>query len=165
MKYFTPRLYLDFNSDDPDVVDEADRQWEEADRLYKKHLRGIESKLTPSVRKLSRSLCLHDADYLGFSSLPHVAGDEGPLAVLSTRQEANLTLLIYLLAEEPLIQQVHETWPFSGERVHWLYDEFSLADSGVQQHEILLSNGRMLLFRFHELEVITHQMHEAAAVA
>jgi hypothetical protein len=164
MKYFTLKLYLQFNSDAPRIADEADGEWEKAVKQYRENLKAIEPRLSPSVRELASSLCLHDAEYLGLS-LPQIADHDGPLAVLSTRRGANLTLLIYLLAEEPLIQQVREPWPFSRERVHWLYDEFSLTENGIQQHEILLSNGRVLLFRFHELKIIDHKEHEAVAVA
>ncbi|WP_164104214.1 hypothetical protein [Candidatus Laterigemmans baculatus] len=164
MKFFTPKIYLGFNSDDPDEADKADRQWEKALGSYRKHLTEIGSQLPASVRELAETLDLHDADYLGLS-LPHIPESEGPLAMLAMRRDATMTLLLYFLAEEPLIQPVKESWPFSHERVHWLYDEFSVAPGGIPQHEVLLSSGRIITLRFHDLQIIKHEIHHRSAVA
>lgn len=163
MKYFTPELYLRFNSRDRKIVEKAHAQWEEALVKYRQHLAHIAPRLTPSTRNIAETLCLHDAEYLGLS-LPQFERPDNSLAVLSTRREATSVLLVYVLAEEPLIQQVSQKWPYSQEAVHWLYDEFDLSD-GVQQHEVLLSNGCVLTLRFYEMQQIRHDIHTPSAVA
>lgn len=162
MKYFTPELYLRFNSDDPREADEADGQWERAIRDYQKHLKKLGKRLAPAAREMARRLDLHDADYLGLELLS-VPNQETPLAVLAVRPRPDQLLrLVYGLTEEPLMQQVQPDWPYSKKKVHWLYDEFSVDERGVQQHEILLSHGRVVSLKFQDLHVFRP---EAAAVA
>jgi hypothetical protein len=164
MKYFTPELYLRFNSDDPREADEADHQWERAIGDYQKHLKQIADQLAPAARELAYKLDLHDADYLGLELLS-VPNQETPLAVLAVRPRPDQLLrLVYGLTEEPLIQQVAPPWPYSKEKVHWLYDEFSVDARGAQQHEILLSHGRLVSLKFQDLHIFRHQT-SAVAVA
>lgn len=76
MKYFTPDLYKRFKSaDDLDVL-RVHEDWEEAIHAYRKHIDELGGQLSPNVRRFAESLCLHDADYLGMSTLavPGVAG-------------------------------------------------------------------------------------------
>ena len=87
-----------------------------------------------------------------------------PLAVLLTRQNTSRVFLVYFLAGQPSTRAVERDWPFSKQQVHWLYDEFDVGDEGVQQHEILLSNGQIVTLRFHEMQVIQHNVEEPAFV-
>ncbi|MEX1095128.1 MAG: hypothetical protein WED34_03715 [Planctomycetales bacterium] len=164
MKHFTPELYVRINSRNRKVVDAAHEEWEASIDDYKQHLRDISSRLTPSTRQLAESLCLHDASYLGVA-LPQFPSADNSLAILWTRREETFVVLVYVLAEEPLIQEVKVNWPFSKENVHWLYDEFDVDQNGIQQHEILLSNGRLITLRFHEMQQIQHEIHAPSAVA
>jgi hypothetical protein len=56
MKFFTPELFVRFNSAD-DVGDRADEEWEAAVRAYHKHLDGVGDKL-PEARTCT-SCCFH----------------------------------------------------------------------------------------------------------
>lgn len=164
MKYFTPDLYLRFNSRERREMEQAHEEWETAIKRYGEHLDGIGSKMTESVRELARELRLHDACYLGLSLMPSL-DTEAYLGVLMTKQKATYHFLVYLLAQEPLIQEVEQPWPFSKAEVHWLYDEFSLDADGRQQHEVLLSDGRVIKLNFHDLQLFKHEFGGRLAVA
>lgn len=164
MKFFTPDLYLRFNSRDRDVVEKAHEEWEEAIVGYQRHLAAISARLTPSTRAIAETLCLHDAEYLGLA-VSRIPDSSSSLATLWTRQGAASRLLIYILAAESLIQQASENWPYSDQDVHWLYDEFDVSEQGIAQHEVLLSDGRVLRFQFHEVQQIEHSIRAPSAVA
>jgi hypothetical protein len=63
MRYFTRKLYQEFNSPDDEIADRADEEWEEAIRKYHKHLESILGWMPANVIKLSQ-LNLHDAEVL-----------------------------------------------------------------------------------------------------
>lgn len=163
MRYFTPELYLKFNSADRGVVAKAHDEWEDAIRTYRQRLQEIGINMTTNARTVAETLCLHDADYLGMALLP-VPDSGKSLAVLLIGQDATRVFLVYLLSEQPLTRQVSVEWPYSKDQVHWLYDEFDVDKSGLQQHEVLLSNGQILTLRFHEMQVVQHHIEEPELV-
>lgn len=164
MKFFTPELYLRFNSSDGRFVERAHEDWETALTKYRRHLDRIASRLTQPARHIAATLCLHDGQYSGIS-LPLLPTGDNSLAVLSTRNDRKLVVLIYVLAEEPLIQEVEEEWPYAKTDPRWLYDEFDVDHQGVQQHEILVSSGRVITIRFHEIQRMEYEIRTPAAVA
>ena len=147
MKYFTPECYMRFNSADASVANRADADWERALTAYRKHLRSIRLKLSASVAHLANDTCLHDAEYLGFSkmAMPAMTGD---VAMIAVRNDGAVNFLIYVLDREPLVTRPLESDAFDVSQPHWLYDEVDVVGPGVFQHEILLSDGRVLLVRF-----------------
>ncbi len=66
MKYFTPELYVQGNSDDDDVVDFVEKEWERRNNRYRRHYKKIQSQLPETLRKFHDEQCLHDADWAGF---------------------------------------------------------------------------------------------------
>lgn len=173
MKYFTPELYVRFNSPDEKEVEDAHEQWERSIELYQDHLQAISRRLTDSVRVLANSLCLHDAIVLSVTGMPMplevvslpVTNGTASLAVLTTRHGPTMACLVYLLAQQPSIHPSATEWPFSKDKLHWLYDEFDVLPNGIQQHEVLLSDGRAIKFQFHELQLIEHSFNNQLAVA
>ena len=164
MRYFTPELYLRFNSPDRAKMARAHDDWEDALQAYRRHLQQIGPQMSLPARNVAESLCLHDADYLGMAVVPML--DVGKsLAVLLARQNARRVCLVYLLDMQPLIQESPPRWPFSKDQVHWLYDEFDVDQCGLQQHEVLLSNGQILTLRFHEMQIIEHQIEQCRLAA
>jgi hypothetical protein len=164
MKFFTPELYLQFNSPDDQIAETAHEAWESALARYERHLNRISSRLTPATRKIAKTLCLHDGQYSGIS-LPLLPTGDNSLAVLSTRSDSKLIVLLYVLAEEPLIQEVGEPWPYAKDNPCWLYDEFDIDSHGIQQHEILISSGRVITLRFHEMQQMEYVVPAPSAVA
>jgi hypothetical protein len=156
MKFFTPELYLRFNSPDRSTAEQAEEDWEKALTKYRKHLHKIRPRMTKSVGEIAETLCLHDFTYLGMNVSP-ILEHGGALAAVMLRNGAKDLILAYFLSEEPLAQEASESWPFSKDKVHWLYDEFDVRPDGAFQHEVLLSNGHILTLRFHELRLLEHE--------
>ena len=163
MKYFTPELYLRFASANRREVVAAHEDGERAIESYKRHLEKIGPQMTANSRRLAETLCLHDADYLGMAIVPTPETGK-PCALLLLRQDLLRIFLLYYLAEQPLVETVDREWPYSKQQVHWLYDEFDVAEDGTPRHEILLSNGQIMTLRFHELELMQHTIEEPALV-
>src|SRR5438874_13783984 len=53
MRFFTPELYLKFNSSNDGEADQADEAWEAAIRAYRHHLKGVRDKMPSQVVRLS----------------------------------------------------------------------------------------------------------------
>lgn len=150
MKYFTPELFVAFNSDDEHVANDAALQWDQAVSDYDGHLKSIRRRFSRNVRELSR-LNLHDADYLEYAE--DSPSGQHSAAHLTVRQNGEVIVLLYFLREEPRITAAKNRI-FSEQSVHWLYDEVDAFGPEDFSHEILLSNGRMLRFRFRHLSIL-----------
>src|ERR1700685_3681309 len=153
MKYFTPELYLQINSPNLEIAEKAHDKWEDALERYAKHLGEIRSRMTPATRKLAGSLNLHDAEVLLFKY-------DGKLAVADLRQGDTHVFLVYVLVKNPLVTKI-KSWPFSSKAVRWLYDEFDADAKGVQQHEVLLSDGRIWALSFSRVVVFEYARPQA----
>ena len=153
MKFFTPECYVRFNSTDASVANRADADWERALAAYRKHLRSIRLKLPASVASLANDACLHDAEYLGFSkmTMPAMSGD---VAMIAVRKDGAVNFLVYVLDGEPLVTRPLESDAFDVSQPHWQYDEVDVVGPGVFQHEILLSDGRVLSVRFTAFDML-----------
>lgn len=153
MRFFTPELYVRFNSPDVSVANQADADWERALTAYRKHLRSIRLKLPASVANLANDSCLHDAEYLGFSkmAMPAMTGD---VATIAVRKDGAVNFLVYVLDGEPLVTRPLESNAFHVSQPHWLYDEVDVVGTGVFQHEILLSDGRVLSICFTAFDML-----------
>jgi hypothetical protein len=139
MKYFTRELLKRFQSEDDDVADQADADWERALQAYEKRWKSIKQKLPDAVRRFHRvGPCLHDAEVLALRQA-------GPLLSLVVQLDAppqELVFLSFLLHENPVIR---------GEPIgrFWLYEEFDL-DRGKPRFEVLLSQESSIRLRFHD---------------
>jgi hypothetical protein len=169
MKYFTPELLVRFASEDDEVADRANDEWERAIKRYRRHYKKIEPHLPEPLRKFHADHCLHDADVFGpaklsASSLPWNVPD-----VVIVAQNENtvrpedphaLLFLRYVVTEEPVVEIPLRAAYFHEAQPIWLYDEIDLVKPGVYSHEILLSNGRVVRLKFREF-----QLHVAPLVA
>jgi hypothetical protein len=162
MKFFTPELYLRYNSPDDDVADLADETWELAIHDYQVSLDVFRNLMPPRVRELVDGPSLHDAELIAFQADIFETIDEpsaSPMAAtISLKIGHQIVHLDYLLwdtvAQSPRI----ESWPFHSSPVHWLYDEVELDGSesiGHQRfcHKILFSNGRTVAVPFVDVIV------------
>jgi hypothetical protein len=164
MLFFTPELYLRYNSQDDKIALAADAEWEAEIVRYHQHLDIVRQKMPVQVDELS-SLCLHDGDILkrqeqlGPLSSGCFEGWPGPpqllplwyrFATLFVRLEDELVTLFYFLCDHMTEQPAAQDWPFSKKREHWLYDEVHWQgdDSGRFTHLILLSSGVVLTIPF-----------------
>ena len=162
MKFFTPELYLRYNSSDDNVADIADEEWETALLAYRKSLLENSKTMSHRVKDLAESLSLHDAELLSIQEDVSSPQRSAPrifpfsVATISVKDGENITNLIYIL-NAPIEQgQPVADWPFSKLRTHWLYDEIDVRGKSPQVtlyvHRILWSDGRVTTIPF--LDVI-----------
>jgi hypothetical protein len=150
MRFFTPVLYLQFNSPDDEIANEADKAWEEALTRYQRHLEVIKDQMPEQARALAE-LHLHDCEVLGWdeATLPDLRDTGRPFpvwsafSVLSVRRDSEVFSLNYVLWDKIRRYPAPDGWPFSKSRPHWLYDEIDVAadEPGRFMHRILFSDG------------------------
>ncbi|MFO0970373.1 MAG: hypothetical protein U0793_32895 [Gemmataceae bacterium] len=162
MRFFTPELYLRFNSSDEDEVVRAREEWEEAIARYRGRLATLRETMPSQVQKLTE-LCFHDAEiatrFADTHALPFLP--PAPLwtavAVFVLRNEDQFSELIYSLWDQVTEAKAPKRWRFSKERVHWLYDEIDQHAPGqFFSHTILLSDGKVVRVPF--VSVIFHDL-------
>jgi hypothetical protein len=153
MKYFTPQLIAQGQSDDDRVRDEQERLWEEAGDHYLAYLATVRPEFPPGLRRIDAGYYLHDAEILGM-------GPEGPRFVLVLRLDTpprSLLTLTYDLVGDPLIDR--EALPpecrFSDPKVLWQYNEIerSPGKRPTWVESILLSNGWEVRLPFRDVQV------------
>src|SRR5262249_18635358 len=101
-------------------------------------------------REFVQTMSLHDADYLGWGE-EYLPGKLARLAFVVVKLKKRLIAVLYQLDGEPSenhLSAVKKPRVFDATRPQWLYDEFDVTDAGAMTHEILLSNGCILKFRF-----------------
>lgn len=169
MHYFTPELYVRFNSPDDKVADEAYQEWERVAEQYAQHLKSFRDRLPSQIQRLTE-LSLHDAVILSRVEQvqpggPHFFRDFPPFmvpvwyatAIVTVKEEETIRSLIYCLWDNVRHRSYQEGWPFSSEGEHWLYDEVELLPierrmgEGGYLHRILLSSGIELEIPFTTL--------------
>ncbi|WP_435008311.1 hypothetical protein P12x_005555 [Tundrisphaera lichenicola] len=161
MKFFTPELYLRFNSSDDREADLADQAWEDSIRAYRASLDLSRGSMPPRVCELAEQLCLHDAELIALrvdKCDPRAdPASPPPAATICLKDGETIIHIDYLLWDEVVQRPFRGPWPNSPERVHWLYDEVDV-DGEVDDpempapprywHRILLSDGRSLAVPF-----------------
>jgi hypothetical protein len=159
MKYFTPELFVRGNSKDPDEVDQVEAEWERALKRYSRRYKKIEPHLPEGLRRFHSDQCLHDAEIMGpaqlsFYSLPWNGKDVVLIAkqtnTLVPEYLNTLAILQYAVVEDTVVERPVDAEVFKTSRPIWLYDEVDLIQPGVFQHEILISDGRVVRIRFHD---------------
>jgi len=159
MRFFTPELYLRYNSADDADADRADEDWERAIREYKDHLSKFSKEMSSRVKDLAENLCLHDAELLSLqedtlesSGLPIFPVS---VAIVSLKKDSKIVIIIYSLGSKVVQSRPLEEWPFSKLRTHWLYDEIDLEKQRpyLYWHRILLSDGRVISIPFVDVIV------------
>ncbi|HQU46762.1 MAG TPA: hypothetical protein PK867_28420 [Pirellulales bacterium] len=161
MKFFTPELYLRFNSQDDDIADQA---WESAIKAYHEHLDGIRNQMSQQVKGLLE-LCLHDCELLGWDENiePDPRFSAGPLpvwsafSVLSLRCDGEVVSLNYVLWDKVRHRPARKDWPYLKSHTSWLYDEVDVTggEHGRFVHRILFSDGTTAEIPFAMVHVHT----------
>ncbi len=172
MKYFTPELYLQFNSADDGEADRADGAWEEALGSYERHLESFRNDLPVRVKQLADERCFHDAEVLSLqegesepiflrSPVPILL----PIVIVTLKQEDQVVVVVYLLWGRVRHVQPAEEWKLSPQRRHWLYDEVDLdpRGPGLYWQRVLLSDGAMIEIPFVDVFFQTLPIDSVAA--
>lgn len=138
MRFFTPDLYLRFNSNDDEIADQANDEWEKAIDSYQRYLKKLN--LPESVKKLTE-INLHDAELSDFQEV------DIHQTVMSLKNNQYVYCLIYQTTNLVRKDNFPQNWLFSDQRKHFLYDELDLQDSAFL-HRILWSDGEILEIPF-----------------
>jgi hypothetical protein len=153
VKYFTPDLLAECRSLDPEVAEAAAAKWQRRAAAYRKRLQEIHHRLPLGVRRLMRSITLHDA-YLLTTNLAKERGR--PQFFLSFKLadgdgRAGVQLRYDMV--KPLKVVLHEGTAAAGTILFALYDEFDVSEDGTLTHSILMTGGVETRVRFTNLLV------------
>ncbi|MEO6808529.1 MAG: hypothetical protein ABI353_05395 [Isosphaeraceae bacterium] len=161
MKYFTPELYLRANSSDDDVADRADEEWEQSIKKYQHYIDSLSNEMPPRVKKLAKTIWLHDAQLrllaIGQDVLKSGSRLQSPLtiATLTLQQGETSVNLVYMLWDRVTQTNPRQGHPWSAVGACWLYDEIELVRPHPNRfhHRILLSDGSILDIPFYDVNV------------
>lgn len=171
MSYFTPELYLQFNSTDNVEADRADEAWEDAIKKYRSYLRKHSNEMPPRVKKFADTVCLHDAELLeikdGVSESDFWLQSPPIVAILTLKQNSDTVTLNYMLWDRVIQSEPRNGWPWSEARSCWLYDEIKLKSRrpNLFHHRILLSDGRIILIPFFDLQIEIRQQQSGESTS
>jgi hypothetical protein len=148
MKYFTVDLIRRLNSNDEDVVDEADREWEKNLKEYQEYIESINNIIPQDLIGLD----LHDfvVELISLRNEPQT----GILCCeISCRYQATRYNLIYEDVKTFTINAGYSLQgPFYKTEKNcigdWIADEISLSDTSVFRHEILLGLENHIICEF-----------------
>lgn len=161
MKYFTPELFMAYNSPDDEVAARADSEWDEATVRYKDERTGIIDRMPAAIRDLA-TMCLHDAEVISRNSrktplhalierMPFLVHPEMAIPlwtatdIISLRLDDEFIFLYYSLYDEVTVTPPPVGWAFGRGPETWLYDEVGVLRPmipwPVYVHRILLSSG------------------------
>jgi hypothetical protein len=159
MRYFTPELLARCRSLDEDVAEAAAAEWEKAIAEYRTRLEAIRPHLPRDARRLMARVNLHDAKVIAFE-FGHKRPTFSVLLQLEGSQPrlGKMVQLSYhvVAGEHGGVKTKKHGQP--GEATHaksWvLYDEFNVDEErAFFTHSLLLSDGREIEVRFHNLRV------------
>lgn len=161
MKFFTPELYVKFNSSVDSEADEANQAWENAIEAYEAHLKSLRGNMPSRIGEIADKSCFHDAEILSVSEENSQSQGLFPwtplssLGILTLKQEDQIIVLIYLLWTGIRRSPAVKRWKFSSRKRHWLYDEIDVDSRypGCYWHNILTSDGSTIEVPFFDVHV------------
>jgi hypothetical protein len=153
MRFFTPELYLQFNSSDDEVADSADQAWEQALQAYQRHLETLRDRMPTSVSNVAELKLAFERELPSPFPVPESVWPFpvwSTAAIMSLKQGDVIRNLIYMLWDRVRDFPARENWPFSKSRKHWLYDELDVAGDhqGMFLQRILFSDGNVVEIPF-----------------
>jgi len=164
MKYFTPELWLDFNSGD---WASASKKYDRRLSAYRKHLQNILPRLPRDARRFFREVCLlHDGTLVRLETGDHIEAQTRKVVSGKAGRQAGVRMLVlteggeftYALHYKEVVRvQVK----FPAEAVlfpisrhanfgDWGYDELSAVTDGIFRHGILFSSGATITIDFRK---------------
>jgi hypothetical protein len=171
MKYFPPKLWLDFSSRRKQTARAAKRTWTSNFRSYKKSLQRILPALSPKARRFFLdALLLHD----GTLNRMEIGDQIDRFAAPRRRSDwdrRNVRVRLFVLPrtgefgyelEYKLVSNVQFNFPgrlslfpagLYPNFGDWGYDELSLVSKALFRHEILFSSGASISIDFQKFSV------------
>jgi hypothetical protein len=158
LKFYSPELYVEAQSQDDDVLDRHEAEMERLGRRYKRYYRRIKAKLPLRLRQFHDEQCLHDADVFAPALLPMSAPWDGQQAIIVAQQINTLfaeyintlAILQYTITSPPVVEVALDLPLCKRVQPIWLYDEVDVVEPGVFSHEILISDGRVVKLLFSD---------------
>lgn len=167
MRFFTPDLYLRYNSDEDSVADRAETEWETAIQEYKNYLNDFSDLMNPSVDFLARSFNPHDARILSIQEENIHPFDKQsivqprPAVIISLKSSDTTYNIIYFLWNTIVYSAKPAYWPLSNLDKHWLYDEIDVETKSpffpFFVHRILLSDGTVMAVPFFDVMIQSYK--------
>lgn len=136
MKYFTPELLDRFRSDDVEISNQADKEWDLKEKEYVQEIKNL--KLSHKLMKYN----FHDFMVL------HIFNEETYNIVLEKGKE--FFILMYHLTKPPNIIK-HKIESGKSNPLEWQYDEFG--ENAYYTHNILLTSGIEIELEFDKVKV------------
>jgi hypothetical protein len=164
MKFFTPELYLQFNSPEAGSTDSGIEGWGKVSQDYDNHLKRNYKHLNERVRDAAANLSLRDSELLSIQENAPGRASSPPffpisIATISVRSGSVITNLVYFLWSEIRQSRPEDDWPVSDSRPIWLQDEYDVEPHPsylpMYWHRILWNNGKVFSIPFFDL--IVHQ--------
>ena len=169
MKYFTPQMWLGFNSPHSKA---ALGTWDHRFEAYQKNLKSILPELNSGARRFfQNALVLHDGTLTRMEVGDRIGDAEGKttraiasrrrltvrLFVLSDRVDQHCYLLEYkdigrIELNYPGKMKLFPAGMFSN-LGDWGYDELTSVGNGLFRHEILFSSGATICIDFRQVSV------------
>jgi hypothetical protein len=176
MKYFTPELYVQGQSDDDDVTDYVEQGWERRIKRSNRHYKKIEAQLPEALRKFCAEQCLHDADWNGIARVPGCTFPCNSQDVMIIACQENtlipeflntFAILQYTITSSPTFERPVQSKVFDEVQPIWLYDEIDVVSPGVFSHSILISSGLVVTIHFSDFRYfiapLLHPTRQGAA--
>ncbi|RJQ25727.1 hypothetical protein C4577_05015 [Candidatus Parcubacteria bacterium] len=142
MKYFTRDLLDRFNSDNYDIVEKAQYEWEQAIIDYQKYLDSIWNDLPPSIRMFCKNYCFHDAKILNRTYLENTGLYQLKIEPEHVSEKEKI-LEFEIKTQNPLVIE-NPSKPNS----YWLYEEFEMIEKDKFKLSILLDDETELEIPF-----------------
>lgn len=143
MKYFTPKLYRLGNTPSSAIYENFDLIWDRKIKDYHKYLLSIKPNTPSEVMRLARKICLYGGEIVGVTKTSVTVWLDEVLYVIEFELDAD--------TPQPRHRPALSGHPFDSSGHAWLYDELEMLSPGVFLFEIMLSDGRILRFRFRNV--------------
>jgi hypothetical protein len=151
VKYFTPDLLAECRSSDPEVAETAAAKWQQRAEAYRRRLQAIQRRLPFGVRRLMRSVTLHDAGLMT-TNVADIRGrkqfflsfrlpSRGGTAGVQLRYDGVKRVAVVL----------HAPHASGDAELFALYDEFDVLAHGTLTHSLLMTGGVEIRVRFANL--------------
>jgi hypothetical protein len=151
MKYFTPDLINRFRSEDDDVADAADDEWERAIKRSNRRWKKIKDAVPEELRRFEEEpICLHDAEV--FSMGQH--GDQFVMLLETEPPSSKPVVLTFTLEEAPTVQTNAVKDGRQGKPLYWEYEEWNLDRRKRCTLEVILSDGSVLKLVFRDFHYL-----------
>ena len=151
MKYFTPDLLAECRSPGPEVAEAAAAKWQRRAEAYRRRLQTICPRLPPGVRRLLRSVALHDAHLLSTNVADKRGRKQFFLSFRLSGRGGQAGVQLRYDGVKRVTVALHDPHAAGDAELFALYDEFDVLADNTLTHSLLLTGGVEIRVRFATL--------------